>query len=146
MAWRTAGYKTAYPLPQKSGKISLMAHRPLDSTKGELLMKKRSVQIAFLVASLLWLGAYLAQAYAQAARRTGEITKIDSERKSFVVKTARGEWNILTTDKTVFKEGDKEIKFEDLKVGDSVRVTGERKGNDVEASEVIREAKKATVS
>lgn len=108
-------------------------------------MKKRSVQIAFLVASLLSLGAYLAQAYAQAARRTGEITKIDSERKSFVVKTARGEWNILTTDNTVFKEGDKEIKFEDLKVGDSVRVTGERKGNDVEASEVIREAKKATV-
>jgi hypothetical protein len=78
---------------------------------------------------------------AQDAVRTGEITKIDAESKSFTVKTARGETEILTTAQTVIKDGDKTLKFEDLKVGDSVKVSGVRKDAQVEAKEVVKQPK-----
>jgi ABC-type enterochelin transport system substrate-binding protein len=81
------------------------------------------------------------QALAQEAVRTGEITAIAADTKSFTVKTARGETNIVTTDSTVITEGDKTLTFADLKVGDSVKVTGTRSGSDVEAGEVARQAK-----
>ncbi|MBI3940149.1 MAG: hypothetical protein HY315_04895 [Acidobacteria bacterium] len=101
-------------------------------------MKKGFVSVASLI--VLLAGLFFCQAYAQGpAVRTGEIANIDAAAKSFVIKTSRGETNILTTDQTSFKEGDKDIKFADLKVGDSIKVSGERKGNDVEANEVVRE-------
>ncbi|MBI4455598.1 MAG: hypothetical protein HY644_06840 [Acidobacteria bacterium] len=99
-------------------------------------MKSSIYAVCWIV---LFMGAFLTPAYAQQAQRTGEITKIDAAKKSFMVKTSRGETNILTTDKTVFKEGDKEIKLGDLKVGDNVKVSGERKGDDIEAKEVVKE-------
>ena len=79
------------------------------------------------------------QVYAQSAQRTGEVTKIDANSKSFVVKTARGETNILTTDATAYKKGEQEIGFNDLMVGDSLVVMGVRKGSDVEAQEITVE-------
>ncbi|MBI4456641.1 MAG: hypothetical protein HY644_12175 [Acidobacteria bacterium] len=102
------------------------------------MRKKSSIHVVCLI--VLFIGAFLAQAYAQQAQRTGEITKIDTAKKSFMLKTSRGEANILTTVATVFKEGDKKIKLGSLKVGDNVKVTGERKGNDVQAKEVVKEA------
>jgi hypothetical protein len=82
-------------------------------------------------------------ALAQSAIRNGEIVKIDATAKSFVIKTARGETNVVTTEKTVVKDGDKTVTFEDLEVGDSVRVIGVRKDEDVEASEVLKQPKPA---
>jgi hypothetical protein len=101
---------------------------------------------ATLVLSWLLIAAWSTPALAQSAVRTGEIVKIDIAAKSFVVKTARGETNVMTTDKTVVKEGDKTLTFEDLKVGDSVRITGVRKNEDVEAEEVMRQPKPAKES
>ncbi len=98
-------------------------------------MKKKFIQFVVLMVPLLGPLA-LNQAYAQQAQRTGEITKIDSENKSFVVRTSRGETNILTTENTVFKKGEEEIGFNDLKVGDDLRILGVRKGANVKAREV----------
>ena len=98
-------------------------------------MKKKTIHLVLLLVPLLGV-LMLNQAYGQRAQRTGEITRIDSEKQSFVVKTARGETNILTTESTVFKRGDKEIRFEDLKVGDPLQVIGIRKGANVEARDV----------
>lgn len=96
-------------------------------------------KIAYLVLLLVPLLGILMpdQAYGQRAQRTGEIARIDSENQSFVVKTARGETNVLTTENTVFKKGNEEIRFEDLKVGDPLQVIGiRREGRNVEAQEV----------
>ena len=98
-------------------------------------MKKQTVQLVLLLVPLLGV-LVLDQAYGQRAQRTGEITRIDSENQSFLVKTSRGETNILTTESTVFKRGNEEIRFEDLKVGDPLQVIGVRKGANVEAQEV----------
>ncbi len=99
-------------------------------------MKKKTIPLVLLMVPLLGT-LILDQANGQRAQRTGEITRIDSENQSFVVKTARGETNILTTEDTVFKKGDREISFEDLKVGDPLQVIGVRKeGANVEAREV----------
>ena len=99
-------------------------------------MKQKTIRLVLLVAPLLGT-LMLDQAYAQPAQRTGEITRIDAENQSFVLRTARGETNILTTEDTVFKTGDEEIRFEDLKVGDPLQVIGVRKeGANVEAREV----------
>jgi hypothetical protein len=98
-------------------------------------MKRNFIQLVILMAPLVATLA-LNQAYAQQAQRTGEITKIDSENKSFVVRTSRGETSILTTENTVFKKGEEEIGFNDLIIGDDLRVLGVRKGADVEAQEV----------
>ena len=46
--------------------------------------------------------------------------------------------NVLTTNETVFKEAEKPISFEDLKVGDNVEVTGVPRGKNVEAKEIVR--------
>lgn len=46
--------------------------------------------------------------------------------------------NVLTTIETVFKEAEKPITFEDLKVGDNVEVTGVPRGKNVEAKEIVR--------
>jgi len=99
-------------------------------------MKKKTIPLVLLLVPLLGT-LMLDQTYSQRAQRTGEITRIDVESRSFVVKTARGETNILTTESTVFKKGDEEIRFEDLKVGDPLQVIGVRKeGANVEAREV----------
>ena len=99
-------------------------------------MKKKTIPLVLLVAPLLGT-LMLDHAYGQQAQRTGEITQIDAENQSFVLRTARGETNILTTESTVFKKGDEEITFEDLKVGDPLQVIGVRKeGAKVEAREV----------
>jgi hypothetical protein len=98
-------------------------------------MKKHTIQLVLLLVPLLGV-LILDQAYGQRAQRTGDITQSDSENQSFVVKTARGETNILTTESTVFKRGNEEIRFEDLKVGDALQVIGVRKGANVEAQEV----------
>lgn len=95
---------------------------------------------AFYLTLTLLVTLVLAPLYAQDAKRTGEITKIDAAAKSFMVKTARGESNVTTTATTVYQDGDKTIKMADLKVGDHVVVSGERKGSDLEAKEVVREA------
>ena len=109
-------------------------------------MKKKTIPLVLLMVPLLGT-LILDQAYGQRAQRTGEITQIDSENQSFVVKTARGETNILTTEDTVFKKGDREISFEDLKVGDQLQVIGVRKeGANVEAREVTIQAEKEAPS
>ena len=46
--------------------------------------------------------------------------------------------NVLTTMETVFKEAEKTITFEDLKVGDHVEVTAVPRGKNVEAKEIVR--------
>ena len=108
-------------------------------------MKKRSILILSLMVPLL--GTLLFnQAYGQRAQRTGEIIIIDAEKKSFVVRTARGRTNILTTENTVFKNGDEEIGFEDLAVGASLLVIGVRSGADVEAQTVTVQAEEAAPS
>ncbi len=108
-------------------------------------MKKRSILILSLMVPLL--GTLLFnQAYGQRAQRTGEIIIIDAEKKSFVVRTARGRTNILTTENTVFKKGDEEIGFEDLTVGASLLVIGVRSGADVEAQTVTVQAEEAAPS
>ena len=99
---------------------------------------KRSFLISSL--SLVLLAAFAVHGFGQSAKRTGEISKLDAAAKSFMIKTARGETNVTTTDATAFKEGSKTLKFADLKVGDHVVVDGERKGDNVEAKEVVREA------
>ncbi len=99
-------------------------------------MKKKTLSLVLLMAPLVGT-LLLDQAYGQRAQRTGEITRIDAESHSFVVKTASGETNILTTESTVFKKGDEQIRFEDLKLGDPLQVIGIRKeGANVEAQEV----------
>jgi len=103
-------------------------------------MKKKTIPLVLLLVPLLGT-LMLDQAYSQRAQRTGEITQIDSESQSFVVRTARGETNILTTESTVFKKGDEEIRFQDLKVGDPLQVIGVRKGANVEAREVTMRSK-----
>lgn len=101
------------------------------------MLKRASVAIGlFVVLALLSVGT----ASAQDAIRTGEITKLDAAAKSFVVKTARGETQIVTTDATVVKDGDKTIAFADLKVGDHVKITGIRKDAAVEAKEIVKGA------
>ena len=100
---------------------------------------RKYVGLAVAVAVLVMTFATLV--HAQSAVRTGEITKITATDKSFTVKTARGETNIVTTDTTVYKEGDKTLKFSDLKVGDNVKVTGVRKDADGQAEEVGRTPK-----
>ena len=98
-------------------------------------MRVKTNYLILLLVPLLGI-LMLDQAYGQQAQRTGEITRIDSENQSFLVKTARGETNILTTESTVFKRGNEEIRFQDLKVGDPLQVIGVRKGANVEAQEV----------
>ena len=73
---------------------------------------------------------------AQRAQRTGEITQIDAEDRSFVVKTARGETRIRTTEETVYLRGEEPLSFEDLRVGDSLQVIGTREPDHVVAAEV----------
>ncbi len=100
---------------------------------------RKYVGMALAIAVLVM--AFSTLAHAQAAVRTGEITKISADTKSFTVKTARGETNITTTDKTMIMEGEKMLKFADLKVGDSVKVTGVRKDADVEAERIDKTPK-----
>jgi hypothetical protein len=97
--------------------------------------------LLLVVALALVVGSTAAPALAQDAVRTGEIVKIAADTRSFVVKTARGETNVLTTADTVIKEGEKTLTFADLKVGDAVRVSGIRKASDVEAKEIVRTPK-----
>jgi ABC-type enterochelin transport system substrate-binding protein len=102
------------------------------------MQKSLTVLLAFAV----FLMAFTAHpALAQDATRTGDIAKITAESKSFTIKTARGETTVVTTDATVIKEGDKTLKFADLKVGDTIKVTGVRKDADVEAKEIVRTPK-----
>jgi len=109
-------------------------------------MKKRTIPLVLLLVPLLGT-LTLIQAYGQRAQRTGKITQIDSENQSFVVKTSRGETNILTTESTVFKKGDEQIRFEDLKLGDPLRVIGVRtEGANVEAREVTIQAEETAPS
>jgi hypothetical protein len=114
-------------------------HMPFCQNEGQRetrFMKKRTIPLVLLLVPLLGT-LILDQAYGQRAQRTGKITQIDSENQSFVVKTSRGETNILTTESTVFKKGDEQIRFEDLKLGDPLRVIGVRtEGANVEAREV----------
>ena len=64
-----------------------------------------------------------------------------------MVKTSRGETNVLTTEDTVFKKGAEQIRFEDLKLGDPLRVIGVRKeGANVEAQEVTVQAEEKAPS
>src|SRR5262245_39527599 len=97
--------------------------------------------LLLVVAVALIVGAVPAPARAQDAVRTGEIVKIAADAKSLVVKTARGETNVLITAETVVKEGEKTLKVADLKVGDAIKVTGVRKEADVEAKEIDRTPK-----
>ncbi len=108
-------------------------------------MKKQSILFLSLMVPLLGTLMFN-QAHGQRAQRTGEITKIDAENKSFMVRTARGETNILTTENTVFKKGDEEIAFEDLTVGASLLVIGVRRGANVEAQQVTVQAEEVEPS
>jgi ABC-type enterochelin transport system substrate-binding protein len=96
----------------------------------------RRTHILFCLALVLGATLTLTVISAQQARRTGEITAIDAVNHSFVVKTARGETQIRTTEETVYLRGEEKLNFEDLKVGDSLQVTGTREPDHVVAIEV----------
>ena len=93
----------------------------------------------FLLAFSLVATCTLTEISAQRAQRTGEVTQIDAENRSFMVRTARGETQIRTTEETVYLRGDEKITFEDLKVGDSLQVIGTREPDHVVAREVTVE-------
>ncbi|MBI4445699.1 MAG: hypothetical protein HY645_07285 [Acidobacteria bacterium] len=97
-----------------------------------------SASLVFILAGML-----LVQLPAQSAVRTGEITSIDVAAKTFVVKTSRGDTTVQVADHTVIKEGEKTLQLSDLKVGDQVKVTGERTEKGVDAHEVLKQAKES---
>jgi len=98
-------------------------------------MNQKSTRLLFLVFAIV--ATFLIRDVpAQRAQRTGKIIQIDAEHRSFVVKTARGETRIRTTEETVYMRGDKKLTFEDLKVDDSVQVIGTREPDHVVAREV----------
>ena len=98
-------------------------------------MNQKSTSVLFLVFALM--ATFLIRDVpAQRAQRTGEIIQIDAENRSFVVKTARGETQIRTSEETVYLRGDAKLTFEDLKVGDSLQVIGTREPDHVVAGEV----------
>jgi hypothetical protein len=51
------------------------------------------------------------------------------------------EFKVMVSSKTVIKEGENEIKFEDLKVGDRLQVFSPKGGTKLDASEIIRTPK-----
>ena len=51
------------------------------------------------------------------------------------------EFKVMVSSKTVIKDGENEIKFEDLKVGDRLQVFSPKGGTKVEAAEIIRTPK-----
>jgi hypothetical protein len=51
------------------------------------------------------------------------------------------EYKVAITAKTVFKEGENEIKFEDLKAGDNIQVFSAKGGSKLEATEIVRTPK-----
>jgi hypothetical protein len=51
------------------------------------------------------------------------------------------EFKVMISSKTVLKEGENDIKFEDLKVGDRLQVFSAKGGTKLEASEIIRTPK-----
>ena len=142
-------FVVAAPIRLKSKMFSGEIHMPFCQNEGQRetrFMKKRTIPLVLLLVPLLGT-LTLIQAYGQRAQRTGKITQIDSENQSFVVKTSRGETNILTTESTVFKKGDEQIRFEDLKLGDPLRVIGVRtEGANVEAREVTIQAEETAPS
>ncbi len=98
-------------------------------------MNPRSTSLFVLVLIVVPI-VTLSYSWAQRAQRTGEITQIDADNRSFVVKTARGETRIRTTEETVYLRGEEQFTFEDLKVGDSLQVIGTREPDHVVAQEV----------
>ena len=98
-------------------------------------MNQRSIGM-FLPALVLVATCTLIDISAQRAQRTGEITEIDVESQSFIVRTARGETQIRTTEETVYLRGEEKITFEDLKVGDRLQIVGTREPDHVVAAEV----------
>ncbi len=98
-------------------------------------MNPRSTSLFVLVLIVVPI-VTLSDSWAQRAQRTGEITQIDADNRSFVVKTARGETRIRTTEETVYLRGEEQFTFEDLKVGDSLQVIGTREPDHVVAQEV----------
>ncbi len=51
------------------------------------------------------------------------------------------EFKVMVSSKTVIKDGENEIKFEDLKVGDRLQVFSPKGGTKVDATEIIRAPK-----
>ena len=51
------------------------------------------------------------------------------------------EFKVMVSSKTVIKDGENEIKFEDLKVGDRLQVFSPKGGTKVDATEIIRSPK-----
>ncbi|MEE8348223.1 MAG: DUF5666 domain-containing protein [Acidobacteriota bacterium] len=98
-------------------------------------MIQRSISLIGLMLVLI-VTFMMIETSAQRAQRTGDITSIDLESRSFAVKTARGETSIHTTEETVYMKGDEKISFEDLKVGDHLQVIGTRATDHVLAQEV----------
>ena len=96
-------------------------------------MYQRSISL-FCLTLVLGATFTVIEISAQRAQRTGKVTQIDAENRSFMVRTARGETQIRTTQKTVYMRGDEKITFEDLKVGDSLQVIGTRKPDHVVAN------------
>ena len=52
------------------------------------------------------------------------------------------EFKVMVSSKTVIKDGEHEIKFEDLKVGDRLQVFSPKGGTKVDAAEIIRTPKR----
>lgn len=59
---------------------------------------------------------------------SGKIVEIDSAAKTLVVDTSDGRYTVTTDADTVIKRCCKVIKFEDLKIGDSIMARGELTG------------------
>ena len=55
--------------------------------------------------------------------------------------SAPTEFKIVVSGKTIFKEGDQEIKLSDLKVGDHIQIMSPKSGTKINAAEVMRTPK-----
>ncbi|MBI2822573.1 MAG: hypothetical protein HYX74_10140 [Acidobacteria bacterium] len=98
---------------------------------------KTKVLAAALTATLLW--ALTGMPQAETVKLSGKILILDAEDGSFLLKTEEREIRVTTSGETVYRTGETEIDFMHLKLNDTVRVTGERQGDAVEASEVVKE-------
>jgi Cu/Ag efflux protein CusF len=72
-----------------------------------------------------------------AAETKGKVKSISADKKEFVMTDENGkDWEFTLTDEGKVTLGDKDIKLNELKEGDQVTITYEKKGDKLMASEV----------
>jgi hypothetical protein len=74
---------------------------------------------------------------ALAAEAKGKIKSVTPDKKMFVVTDTNGkDWEFTLADDAKVRLGDKEVKLNDIKKGDEVTITYEKKGTDLIATKV----------